>query len=161
MVAADLSCYTQFLELQNWFVQHALLLCVPMYLLYLERYPIIAGRTIFLFSYALEFAAHAVVFIPVSLAVGFNINYTICPPAGPLELFHSYYRVVMMVFCLFLMWFVRYVLIQSFLHFVRRRRKAATGAEEEGDDDNGQASTTVRLSAPQKNGAGVRGKKQN
>jgi len=119
MVAADLSCYDQFLELTNWFVQHFLLLVYPLYLIKIKRYPLVSGRGIFWFSYSLELLMHMDVFLPASLIKNFNVNYMVCPPGGILAQFGNYYRPAMASFCIALMFIIRYGLIELYVIVLR------------------------------------------
>jgi hypothetical protein len=118
LVAADLSIYTQFFELENWFIQHFLLTLLPLYYIGIGRYDILSGWGIFLLSYGSLFLAHVIIFVPASLLTGLNVNFVMCPPTS-LEQFGSAYRIVMLGVSFGLMAVIRYGVLQPYVWLCR------------------------------------------
>jgi hypothetical protein len=100
MVAADPSVYTQWMEYESWAVQHALLCLLPFFFIATRRFPVIKSLRFVVFAFTLEMFFHFAILLPLSIFSGFNLNYMMCPPAGPLTLFNAYYRPVMSAACL-------------------------------------------------------------
>ena len=121
LVAADLSCYKQPLELANWCAQHALLLLTPLIaLLPPASYPLLTGTPFFLLCFSLEVLYHALVLSPLALYSTFNLNYVLCPPAGLLASFGQWYRLVMTAACAVLSLIVRYGMVEAWRWAVQR-----------------------------------------
>ena len=114
LVAADLSCYTQPLELFNWGLQHVLLLLLPLVaLLPPASFPLMTGVPFFLLSFSIEVLFHSAILTPAALATGYNLNYVLCSPAGILASFGRWYRLVMTGMCALLSLLVRYGLVEG------------------------------------------------
>lgn len=112
MVAADRTVYIQYLELENWFFQHALLLFVPLYFMITKKFPVHANWNFFWMGYNILTLIHFFLLIPLSFVTGCNLNYMLCVPRGtPLQWFGKYYRFVNCIACLVISIALRYFVI--------------------------------------------------
>jgi len=117
MVAADLSVYSQWMELESWAVQHALLCLLPFFFIATRRFPVINSGRFMVFAFTLEMFFHFGVLLPLSIFSGFNLNYMMCPPNGPLTSFGLYYRPVMSVACLGMAFVLKNLVFNPFTRF--------------------------------------------
>ena len=121
LVAADLSCYTQHLELFNWGLQHVLLLLIPLFSLWPpSRYPLLTGLPFFLLCFSIEVLFHSAVLTPAALWTGYNLNYVLCPPVGVLSAMGPWYRLVMTGICAVLSVVVRYGMVEGWRWVVEK-----------------------------------------
>jgi hypothetical protein len=79
LIAADLTCYKQWMELQNWAAQHLMLLCIPLFFIASGRFPLYSGRNFFMLGFSMILIFHFGVLAPVSLITACNLNYMTCP----------------------------------------------------------------------------------
>lgn len=89
-----------------FYLQHALLVGLPMLLIARRKFHLYRPRV--LYSWAWKFAYHVDVLLPASLVFGGNLNYMLVPPPGPLANFGFMYRPVMGLVCILLTALVRY-----------------------------------------------------
>ena len=80
LATPDLRGQTMFLEIENFFAQHWLLLLLPTLWLLRRRFTLYAGVHPWVLCWLVFWLAHLDVFVPVSLASGRNINYVLVPP---------------------------------------------------------------------------------
>ncbi len=114
LVAADLACYTQAYELENWFIQHVLLLAAPMILVATRKYPLISTKRFFFHSVTVMTVYHYLVLEFVSLYSMMNLNFMMCPPLALLASFGNYYRLLMAFVFYLLGYLARYGLVGGF-----------------------------------------------
>jgi len=114
LVAADLACYQLKFELENWFLQHVLLLCAPLVFIATRRHPLITDHRFFLHATTMKVLFHFSVIEAASLYSASNINFVLCPPNAPLEALGKYYRSFMIIGFYILAAFVRYGLPGGF-----------------------------------------------
>lgn len=100
-LGADRSCYTEWLELENYYLQHGLLILAPVYLIISGRFTVIRDWNFHWFGYTTELLWHFVVLGPLSILSGANLNHMACP-VGPLWSFGPWYRVAMLFFTMLL-----------------------------------------------------------
>ncbi|ORX46030.1 hypothetical protein DM01DRAFT_1294016, partial [Hesseltinella vesiculosa] len=82
LIFPDLRDHDMFLEVFNFFLEHSLDIIVPMYLINNPRYVTLPpSLNMALFSFFLYAAYHSPVLHLFSLWSGFNLNYTLVPPA--------------------------------------------------------------------------------
>jgi hypothetical protein len=97
-------------EMEAFFLQHYVLLALPLVWVARRRYPLYAGVWSgglqgfysILLTWASFFLLHLDVFWPASLSTLRNINYMMVPPPGPLRAFGWAYRPVMGLACILL-----------------------------------------------------------
>ena len=152
LVAADTSCYHQYLEWANWCGQHALLLLTPMVaLLPPASYPLLTGLPFFLLCFSLEVLYHSLILSPFALYSNMNLNYVLCPPAGLLTRFGRWYRLAMTVACALLSLIVRYGMVEAWRWAVERGLGKGMGpdvvevAVQQGDGKHGAGGGQPRL----------------
>jgi len=111
-------------EKEAFFLQHYVLLALPLVWVARRRYPLFAGVASgglqgfysILLTWASFFLVHLDVFWPASLSTLRNINYMMVPPPGPLREFGWAYRPVMGLACILLGVISRDVLAASAVH---------------------------------------------
>ncbi|KAI8878436.1 hypothetical protein K501DRAFT_195862 [Backusella circina FSU 941] len=82
LVFPDLRDHEIIGEIFNFFLEHTLILVLPFYLVFTKRYVVLPfSKNMGLFSYFLYAAYHSPLLHVVSLWSGYNINYTLVPPA--------------------------------------------------------------------------------
>ncbi|KAI9031036.1 transmembrane protein [Phycomyces nitens] len=82
LVFPDLRDHDMFGEVFNFFLEHILILIVPFYLLSAGRCVLLpASADMALFSFFLYAAYHSPLLHILSLSSGYNLNYTLVPPA--------------------------------------------------------------------------------
>jgi hypothetical protein len=107
----DFRDYWQFMEIPVFWLEHCLLLIVPLYCVYSQRFCVLpANRDLTLASFSVIAVYHSLILSIACILTGKNLNYLFCPPLGPLEVFGTWYRPVMYVFCLFVTVFTRQIL---------------------------------------------------
>ncbi len=95
----DLRDYTLPFEVATFFIQHALMIALPVWFARTARFPVYEGRYAAWRAYALGTLAFYGFLVPLSAALGANLNYMMSPPPGVLRWFGRAYRPVQMVFC--------------------------------------------------------------
>ncbi|CDS13339.1 hypothetical protein LRAMOSA05517 [Lichtheimia ramosa] len=134
LIWPDLRDHDMLGEVFNFFMEHTLILVVPLYMTLTRRYPVLpVSIDMALFSFFLYAAYHSPVLHISSLLSGYNLNYALVPPAltfliaaGP------WYRFIMYTSALLLMFITRYGIVENFLILVQqiqimmlRRKKSA------------------------------------
>lgn len=109
----DTRGYSQLLEMEMFWIEHAFLVIVPIYMMLTRRFQVFKPSPNMGFTSFLMFALyHSFVLASLALASGRNLNYVMNPPPGLLEYFGKYYRIVMYMGCLPLTFMTRYVFWQ-------------------------------------------------
>lgn len=105
----DLRDYQQPFEVEFFWIEHILILAVPIYVIL--RHPEfllpLCGK-VAMASYSLFAFYHTSILSAAALWYGKNLNYLICPPPGPLYPFGTYYRIVMYLFCIIVTFATRF-----------------------------------------------------
>ncbi|KAF9908280.1 hypothetical protein EC991_009924 [Linnemannia zychae] len=133
LLSPDLRDYDLFFEVENFFIEHYLLLLAPVYMIWSNRYVIWPlSMDVALMSFSLFALYHSFILSTMALIKGQNLNYLLMPPPGPLQAFGKWYRPVMYMFCV-LLTMTRYVLVEVVIQLLPRRNivpaqvEAATG----------------------------------
>lgn len=95
----DLRDYTLPFEVATFFIQHALMIALPVWFARTSRYAVYGERFAACRAYALGTLAFYGFLVPLSATLGANLNYMMSPPPGILRGFGRAYRPVQMVFC--------------------------------------------------------------
>ncbi|KAI8374176.1 TMEM164 family-domain-containing protein [Radiomyces spectabilis] len=127
LVFPDLRDHDMFGEVANFFLEHALILVVPFYLLTTGRYVVLPPSVdMALFSFFLYAAYHSPILHLLSLTSGFNLNYVLVPPAlGFLISAGPWYRFIMYMAALINMFLTRYGLVEILLRLTIEKEKTA------------------------------------
>ncbi|KAG0056375.1 hypothetical protein BGZ83_005291 [Gryganskiella cystojenkinii] len=121
LLTPDLRDYDQFFEVENFFIEHYLLLLTPVYMIWSNRYVIWPlSMDVALMSFSFFALYHSAVLSSMALFHGQNLNYLLMPPPGPLQWFGRWYRPVMYAFCVFLT-MSRYFLVELVIQVMPRR----------------------------------------
>ncbi|KAG0379449.1 hypothetical protein BGX24_000335 [Mortierella sp. AD032] len=133
LLSPDLRDYDLFFEVENFFIEHYLLLLAPIYMIWSNRYVIWPfSMDVALMSFSIFALYHSFILSTMALIKGQNLNYLLMPPPGPLQAFGKWYRPVMYLFCV-LLTMTRYVLVEVVIQLLPRRKivpaqvEAATG----------------------------------
>ncbi|KAG0321506.1 hypothetical protein BGZ99_003889 [Dissophora globulifera] len=122
LLSPDLRDYNMFFEVENFFIEHYLLLLVPVYMIWSNRYVIWpASLDVALMSFSLFALYHSMILSTMALLKGMNLNYLLMPPPGPLQAFGRWYRPVMYLFCVFLT-MSRYFIVEFVIQILPRRK---------------------------------------
>ncbi|KAI9224659.1 transmembrane protein [Blastocladiella britannica] len=122
----DLRDAKQFLEAENFWFEHWVLLITPLVMIWSNRFAIFpTSFDLAMASFLAKSLFHSAVLSVVALYSGHNLNYMLEPPLGPLEVFQEFYRLAMYAFCCLLTYFTRYVLVEFVLRVLPRRARAA------------------------------------
>ncbi|KAI1317903.1 hypothetical protein EDD11_007565 [Mortierella claussenii] len=122
LLSPDLRDYNMFFEIENFFIEHYLLLLTPFYMIWSNRYVIWpVSMDVALMSFSFFALYHSFILSSVALLKGQNLNYLLMPPPGPLQMFGKWYRPVMYAFCVFLT-MSRYFLIEVVIQILPRRK---------------------------------------
>ncbi|ORY93119.1 transmembrane protein [Syncephalastrum racemosum] len=130
LVFPDLRDHDMFGEIFNFFLEHTLVLVLPLYLILTRRYVILpASFSMALFSFFVYAAYHSPVLHVISLASGYNINYVLVPPALSFLIAAGvFYRYVMYLTAFLMMFLARYGIVETFCRCVFALRKGAKAA---------------------------------
>ena len=83
LVTPDLRDYEQFLEVEFFWIEHALLLIIPFYCIMSKRFAVFESTlTLACASFFLLAVYHSFVLSAASLWTGINLNYLLAPPPG-------------------------------------------------------------------------------
>ncbi|KAL1935641.1 hypothetical protein VTP01DRAFT_4781 [Rhizomucor pusillus] len=106
-------------------VEHTLVLVLPFYLITTKRYTVLpASLDMALLSFFLYAAYHSPMLHVLSLYSGFNLNYVLVPPALQFLIAAGvWYRFIMYMTALVMMFLTRYILVGSWLLLVQRQEK--------------------------------------
>ncbi|KAK5821630.1 TMEM164 family-domain-containing protein [Linnemannia elongata] len=133
LLSPDLRDYDLFFEVENFFIEHYLLLLAPVYMIWSNRYVIWPfSMDVALMSFSLFALYHSFILSTMALIKGQNLNYLLMPPPGPLQAFGKWYRPVMYLFCV-LLTMTRFILVEVVIQILPRRkivpavREAETG----------------------------------
>ncbi|KAG0246931.1 hypothetical protein BGX31_005419 [Mortierella sp. GBA43] len=127
LATPDLRDYNLFFEVENFYIEHYLLILVPIYAVWSNRYVIWpVSMDVTFMSFSLFALYHSFVLSTIALLKGQNLNYLLIPPPGPLQMFGKWYRPVMYAFS-FLLTMTRYILIEVVIQILPRR--AISGAQ--------------------------------
>ncbi|KAF8924125.1 TMEM164 family-domain-containing protein [Dissophora ornata] len=141
LLAPDLRDYNLFFEIENFFIEHYLLLLVPVYMIWSNRYVIWpVSMDVALMSFSLFALYHSMILSTMALLKGQNLNYLLMPPPGPLQSFGRWYRPVMYAFCV-LLTMTRYILIEVVIQILPRRK--VLPIEKEMADGDGKAKRKI------------------
>lgn len=103
-------------------LEHYLLILVPVYMIWSNRYVIWpVSMNVALMSFSLFALYHSFILSSMALLKGQNLNYLLVPPPGPLQAFGKWYRPAMYVFCS-LLTMTRYILIEVVIQILPRRQ---------------------------------------
>ncbi|KAF9107584.1 hypothetical protein BGX29_005943 [Mortierella sp. GBA35] len=122
LLSPDLRDYDLYFEVENFFIEHLLLLFAPVYMIWSNRYVIWPfSMDVALMSFSLFALYHSAILSTMALIKGQNLNYLLMPPPGPLQAFGKWYRPVMYMFCV-LLTMTRYVLVEVVIQLLPRRK---------------------------------------
>ncbi|KAG0371281.1 TMEM164 family-domain-containing protein [Gamsiella multidivaricata] len=139
LLSPDLRDYDLFFEIENFYIEHYLLLFVPFYMIWSNRYVIWpVSIDVAFMSFSLFALYHSFILSSMALLRGQNLNYLLMPPPGPLQAFGKWYRPVMYAFCVFLT-MSRYFLIEFVIQILPRR--SISPAQSERASRNGKRKT--------------------
>ncbi|CAO3650062.1 unnamed protein product [Cunninghamella blakesleeana] len=128
LVFPDLRNHDMWGEIFNFFLEHSLVLILPIYLISNPRYVTLPpSMDMALFSFFLYASYHSPILHFFSLWSGFNLNYTLVPPAlGFLVKSGPWYRYIMFTAALLNMFWTRYLFMETFHNlckWIRQQRK--------------------------------------
>ncbi|KAF9970954.1 hypothetical protein BGZ73_006180 [Actinomortierella ambigua] len=122
ILAPDLRDYNLFLEIENFYIEHYLLLLAPFYMVWSNRYVVWPlSMSVALMSFSFFALYHSLILSSFALIKGENLNYLLVPPPGILQQFGRWYRPVMYAFCVFLT-MSRYFFIEVVIQILPRRK---------------------------------------
>ncbi|KAF9178075.1 hypothetical protein BGZ50_008096 [Haplosporangium sp. Z 11] len=100
--------------IENFWLEHYLLLLVPIYLIYTGRFVVFPlSFSYAVFSYALFSLFHSFVLSGFGLLTGHNLNYMLVPPNSPImHSFGKYYRLSIYCTVFFMCLVSRYILVE-------------------------------------------------
>ncbi|KAG0257072.1 hypothetical protein BG011_004181 [Mortierella polycephala] len=100
--------------IENFWLEHYLLLLVPIYLIYTGRFVVFPlSFSYAVFSYALFSLFHSFVLSGFGLLTGHNLNYMLVPPNSPImHSFGKYYRLSIYCTVFFMCLASRYILVE-------------------------------------------------
>ncbi|KAG1174618.1 hypothetical protein G6F70_007328 [Rhizopus microsporus] len=111
-------------ETFNFFAEHALLLIVPIYMIYSRRYVVLPkSKEILCLSFFTYCFFHTPVLHALSLTSGFNLNYMWTPP--PIKILLDLgpsYRIVMYGVAFILKFITRFICVETLLTVMPRKR---------------------------------------
>ena len=110
-------------ETLNFWVEHYLLVAVPFLIVRSFDFSKVLTIEMAVTIWGLFLAYHCLVLFPLSLRSYANVNYVLKPPSGPLEMFGTYYRLPMTLFCLILTIGFNIYIIPQQAKLVRRYKK--------------------------------------
>ncbi|KAG0335598.1 hypothetical protein BG004_008391 [Podila humilis] len=121
LLSPDLRDYDQVFEIENFYVEHYLLLLAPFYMVWSNRYVIWpVSMDVALMSFSFFALYHSAILSSMALLRGRNLNYLLMPPPGPLQFFGRWYRPVMYLFCV-LLTMSRYFFVEVLIQLIPRR----------------------------------------
>ncbi|KAF9114976.1 hypothetical protein BGX27_009304 [Mortierella sp. AM989] len=121
LLSPDLRDYDLFFEVENFYIEHYLLLLAPVYMIWSNRYVIWpVSIDVTFMSFSLFALYHSFILSSMALLIGENLNYLLVPPPGPLQAFGKWYRPVMYMFCVGLT-MSRYFLVELVIQVLPRR----------------------------------------
>ncbi|ORZ21345.1 TMEM164 family-domain-containing protein [Absidia repens] len=125
LVFPDLRDHDMLGEVFNFFLEHSLILILPMYLISNPRYVTLPpSLDMALFSFFLYAFYHSPVLHLFSLWSGYNLNYSLVPPAlGFLIQAGPSYRYIMYTAALLNMFWTRYLVMETYHTLVQRMRQ--------------------------------------
>ncbi|KAI8341375.1 hypothetical protein BC941DRAFT_205959 [Chlamydoabsidia padenii] len=128
LIFPDLRDHDMLGEVFNFFLEHSLILIVPLYLISHPRYVTIPPSVdMALFSFFLYAFYHSPILHVFSLWSGYNLNYSLVPPAlGFLIETGPGYRYIMYTAALVNMFWTRYLLMDGYhklIQWTRQQRK--------------------------------------
>ncbi|KAF9426452.1 hypothetical protein BGZ94_006497 [Podila epigama] len=122
LLSPDLRDYDQVFEVENFYIEHYLLLLTPFYMIWSNRYVIWpVSMDVALMSFSFFALYHSAILSATALIKGQNLNYLLMPPPGPLQSFGKWYRPVMYAFCV-LLTMSRYFLVEVLIQILPRRK---------------------------------------
>ncbi|KAI7871799.1 transmembrane protein [Spinellus fusiger] len=121
LIAPDLNGLDLFGELANFYIEHALVLIAPLYMIYIRRYVILPiSLNIFIASYSIYVLYSNPIVQFIALLTDKNINYLIEPPQVKILLdIGPYYR--MFIYCIIPinMYIYRSIIVNNFILLLR------------------------------------------
>ncbi|KAK3810775.1 MAG: TMEM164 family-domain-containing protein [Benniella sp.] len=145
LLSPDLRDYSLVFEVENFYIEHYLLILVPIYMIWSNRYVIWpVSMNVALMSFSLFALYHSFILSSMALLKGQNLNYLLVPPPGPLQAFGKWYRPAMYVFCS-LLTMTRYILIEVVIQLLPRRQ--VSPAQLERQDASSSPSGQVKRKA--------------
>ncbi|KAF9392862.1 hypothetical protein CPB97_008453 [Podila verticillata] len=122
LLSPDLRDYDQVFEVENFYIEHYLLLLTPFYMIWSNRYVIWpVSMDVALMSFSFFALYHSAILSSMALLRGQNLNYLLMPPPGPLQSFGKWYRPVMYMFCV-LLTMSRYFFVEVLIQVIPRRK---------------------------------------
>lgn len=82
LVTPDTKGLDMFGEVTAFYVQHITLIALPLIWLVRRRYPLYTGFRLTIWTWAVFFIIHVVIFLPSSFVSGRNVNYMMVPPSA-------------------------------------------------------------------------------
>lgn len=127
LATPDFRGYDSSIQIANFYIEHYLIILVPLFLTYCGYIPLSPPSRHFTFLVFLAKCLYHSVFLEIaSLYSGKNLNYVMVPPPGPLLHFDHIYRPPMYMFCLALTFFTRYVFYRYSLKLISLAHNSLT-----------------------------------
>ena len=82
LVTPDTKGLDMFGEVTAFYIQHYMLVLLPLIWLVRRRYPLYTGFRLTLWTWAAFFIVHLTIFLPASFISGRNVNYMMVPPTA-------------------------------------------------------------------------------
>ncbi|ORY00482.1 hypothetical protein K493DRAFT_256355 [Basidiobolus meristosporus CBS 931.73] len=118
----DYRSYTLFLEVENFVLEHWLILLTPLYIFYTRKIAVWKPSiSMTVASYCFYALYNSVILLPFALCSGKNINYQLSPPVQLLPILGKYYRFGMNIICLPLTFLMRWILVSVAFKLTPRR----------------------------------------
>eukprot|EP00158_Paraphelidium_tribonemae_P008731 Partr_v1_DN28663_c0_g1_i3_m49702 putative NA len=141
LLQPDTRDYTMMFEVEFFWIEHWLLMLIPLYCIVTRKYFVFDLTASFAAgSFFLKAAYHSIFMAPIALVSGINLNYLLAPPPGPLVIFGRMYRVAMYLASFLMTLIIRYAVwypvdrlsarfFPDGIHFPRPKEQAAHGTK--------------------------------
>ncbi|ORX88059.1 hypothetical protein K493DRAFT_290848 [Basidiobolus meristosporus CBS 931.73] len=118
----DYRSYTLFLEVENFILEHWLILLTPLYIFYTRKVAVWKPSvSMTLASHCFYALYNVVILLPFALVSGQNLNYQLSPPVQLLPVFGKFYRLGMHLLCLPLTFLMRWLLVSVAFKLIPRK----------------------------------------
>ncbi|KAK9701974.1 hypothetical protein K7432_011464 [Basidiobolus ranarum] len=108
----DYRSFTVFLEVENFHLEHWIILLSPLYIFYTRKVAVWRPSvSMTLAAYCFYGIYNGTILLPLSLIYGQNVNYHLTPPVQLLPIFGKYYRLGMNFVCLPVTFLMRWVFV--------------------------------------------------
>ena len=105
----DLRDCDLFLEYEIFWIEHYLLLIIPVYCMIMKKFVVFElSFPVAVTAFMVKAFYHSFLLSAVALRTSINLNYVLVPPVGPLAWFGKWYRLVMYIFSFMLTLLMRY-----------------------------------------------------